>query len=56
MAKMHFQQLLLQSLESQDPSEIILMWWFGAQKPLITINVENGCTTYYYFCGKRDSL
>ncbi len=32
----------LQSLVSQDPSEIILIWWFAAQETfLIIINVKN---------------
>ncbi len=30
MAKLKFQQLLLQSSVSHDPSEFILIWWFGA--------------------------
>jgi len=30
MAKLNFQQPLLQSTESHDPSEIILVWWFDA--------------------------
>ncbi len=31
MAKLHFQQQLLQSSVSHDPSEIIVIFWFGAQ-------------------------
>ncbi len=31
MAKLHFQQQLLQSSVSHDPSEIILIFWFSAQ-------------------------
>ncbi len=42
MAKLTFQQLFHQSSVSHDPSEIILMSWFGAQEQFyIIINVEN---------------
>ncbi len=35
---------VLNSSESHDPSEIILICWFGAQEAfLIIINVENSC-------------
>ncbi len=35
---------LLQSSVSHDPSEIILICWFGAQETFtIIINVKNGC-------------
>ncbi len=39
MAKLNFQQPLLQSSVSHGSSEIILMCWFGAQETLILINV-----------------
>ncbi len=44
-AKLNFQQPLLQSSVSNDPSEIILMCWFGNQKAyiFININVKNSC-------------
>ncbi len=43
MAKLNFQQPLLQTLESHDPLEIILIWWFGAQVTFhIIIDVETG--------------
>ncbi len=42
MANQNYQQPLLQSSVSQDPSEIILMCWFDAQETFI-INVENSC-------------
>jgi len=32
MAKLNFQQSLLQVLVSRDPSEIIFICWFGAQE------------------------
>ncbi len=39
---MNFQQPLLLSLVSHDPSEIILICWFGAQETFtIIVNVEN---------------
>ncbi len=42
MEKLNFQQPLLQSSVSHDPSEIILIYWFAAQGTfLIIINVEN---------------
>ncbi len=50
MAKLAFQQLLLQSSVSHDPSEIFLICWLAAQKNkkyiyyhknIIIINVEN---------------
>ncbi len=34
---------LLQSSESHDPSEIILICWFTAQEMFTIINVENSC-------------
>ncbi len=44
MAKLNFQQTLLQSSMSHDPSEIILCW-FGNNnnKKRNIINVENSC-------------
>jgi len=36
-AKLNFQQSLLQSSVSHDPSEIILICWFGAQETFIII-------------------
>ncbi len=43
--KAEFLALLLQSSVSHDPSEIILICWFGAQETIIVIisNVENSC-------------
>ncbi len=42
MPKLKFQQPLLPSLVSHDPSEIILICWFGAEETfLIIIDVEN---------------
>ncbi len=47
MQKLNFQLPLLQSLVSYDPSEIILICWFGAWETfiiiIIIINVENSC-------------
>ncbi len=41
MAMLNFQQPLLQSSVSHDPSEIILISWFGAKESfIIIINVE----------------
>jgi len=37
-----FSASLLQSSESHDPSEIILIWWFAAQETFI-INAELSC-------------
>ncbi len=40
--KVEFSASLLQSSVSHDPSQIILIYWFGAQETfLIIINVEN---------------
>ncbi len=36
-----FNQSILQSSVSHDPSEIILICWFGAQETFFIINVEN---------------
>ncbi len=45
IAKLIFQQSLLQSSVSCDPSEIILICWYDVHMMLIIIiNVENGCT------------
>ncbi len=42
--KAEFQQPLLQSSGFHDPSEIVLICWFGAKETfLININVQNGC-------------
>jgi len=42
MIKAEFPASSLQSLESHDPSEITLIWWFDAQETfLIIINVGN---------------
>ncbi len=40
MEKQNFEQPLIQSSVSQDPSEIILIFWFGAQETfLITVEI-----------------
>ncbi len=41
--KAEFSEALLQSSVSLDPSEIILICWFAAQKFLNIISVENSC-------------
>ncbi len=41
MAKLNFQQPLLESSVSNDPSEIILICWFGAQKTLAILKTVN---------------
>ncbi len=47
--KAEFSASLLQSSVSHDPSEIILIYWFAAQKTfLIIINVENSCAASFY--------
>ncbi len=54
MEKLNFQQPLLQSSVSHDPSEIILICWFGAQETflliiiIIIINVENSCCLIFF--------
>ncbi len=49
MAKLNFQQSLLQSSVARDLSEIILICWFGAQeKNLIIFHVENSCIASYF--------
>ncbi len=51
MAKLNFQQPLLQSSVSHDTSEIILIDFFGAQEIfLININV----VLLNIFCGNRE--
>ncbi len=53
MAKVYFQQSFLQ-FSVYDPSEIILICWFGAQEVfLIIMNVAN-IYAAYNFCGNRD--
>jgi len=39
MAKLNF----IQSAVSHDPSEIFLIYWFGALETFLIINVENSC-------------
>ncbi len=44
MAKLIFLASLLESLVSHDPSEIIVICWFGAQETFLIINnVETSC-------------
>jgi len=52
--KAEFSSSLLQSSVSHDPSEIILIWWFAAQKKtfIIIINVESSFVQFYF----QDSL
>ncbi len=38
MPKPNFQQPLLQSSKSNAPSEIILIWWFGAQETFLSFS------------------
>ncbi len=48
VAKLNFQQPLLQSSGSHDPSEIILIVCFGVQETfLIIINIENSCCLFF---------
>ncbi len=49
MAKLNFQQPLLQSPVSHDPSEIILICWLGSQETFIIIIFISA----KYFCGKN---
>ncbi len=49
MVKLNFQQPLFQSLESHDPSEIILICWFGAQETFL-INFELHLFKIEIFC------
>jgi len=46
--KVGFPASLPQPAVSYDPSEIILIWWFGDQYifPIIIINVENICAAF----------
>ncbi len=54
MAKLNFQQPLLQSSVSYHPSEIILICWFDAQETFLTIiNVEK-VVLLNIFCGNLD--
>ncbi len=46
MAKLNFQQSLLQSSVSHDPSEIILICWFDAQLYIIS-NVKKNFAKYF---------
>ncbi len=48
-----FSASLPQSSVARDPSEIILICWFGAQEFNIITNVKNSCAASY-FCGNRD--
>ncbi len=41
MAKLHFQQLLIQSSVSHDPLEMILIFWFSAQEMLLMVDNRN---------------
>ncbi len=56
MAKLNFQQPLLQSSVSHNPSEIILICSFGAQETFIFIimNVENSCASH--FCENHNTF
>ncbi len=49
MAKLNFQQPLLQSSVSHDPSESILICRFGVQEPFLIIIVDNSCTAEYFY-------
>ncbi len=40
MAKLNYQQPLLQSSVSRDPLEIILLFWFDAQKKIFDYKVQ----------------
>jgi len=51
MAKLNFPHHY-SSLQSHDPSEIILKCWFCAQESLLSINVDKSCAPLY-FCGNR---
>ncbi len=42
--KAEFSASLLQCLVLRDPSEIIIICWFVAQKAFIMINVGKNCT------------
>ncbi len=50
---------LLQSSVSHDSSEIILIWWFAAQKAFLIIDVKNSCAlnfceNWYFFFKKKE--
>ncbi len=46
MAKLDFKQLLPLSLLSHDPSEIILICWFGAQKYVLLLSMLDTLQIY----------
>ncbi len=54
MVKLNFQQSLLLSSVSHDPSEIILIWWFGALETLLsmlkTVMLFNVLWKSWYIC------
>ncbi len=51
---MNFQQSLLQSSVSHDPSEIILICWFDAQETIIIIiNVKTVVLLNIFLCEKK---
>jgi len=51
MAKLEITLSLLQYSVSHDPSEIILICWFGAEETFLIINVENNCAAFiFYIC------
>lgn len=43
LLKLSFQQPLLQSSMSNDPSEIFLIFQIGAQETFLFLSVENNC-------------
>ncbi len=47
MAKLSFQQPVLQASVLHDTSDIIYVW-FGAKETLLIIIVENHCPAYYF--------
>ncbi len=54
--KAEYSASLLQFSVSHDPSEIILICWFGAYgTSLIIISVENGCADEYFY-GNHDTF
>ncbi len=56
MEKLNLQQLLLQTSESHDPSEIILICRFGAQETFLIIIIFKSSCAAKYFCGNCDRL
>ncbi len=48
MLKLNFQQLLLQTSVSHDPSEIIPIFLFSAQETFLIINVKNSVQLYIF--------